>query len=248
MPLDTLPECAALVPQLFLPGVPGVGLAVLRMPMMNCVDGSTDAVSVYAPAVGLLHALARCEEQLNTEFANGASRVFASEDLLRPDAQGRRALRDDLFIGLPDDPANVGVTVYSPPLREQSYLARKQDLLRGCESLLGLRRGILSEADAMNDPRTATEIAATAVDYDLTIRDLQAAWTEAARSAMALCGTLGALYGLDLQGAEPAIDWGDGVLYDRARIWAEQREMVEAGLLRPELALAWYFDYWAKYS
>ena len=144
VPLDTLPECAALVPQLFLPGVPGVGLAVLRMPMMNCVDGSTDAVSVYAPAVGLLHALARCEEQLNTEFANGASRVFASEDLLRPDAQGRRALRDDLFIGLPDDPANVGVTVYSPPLREQSYLARKQDLLRGCESLLGLRRGILS--------------------------------------------------------------------------------------------------------
>ena len=42
---------------------------------------------------------------------------------------------------------------------------------------------------------------------------------------------------------EPVIiDWGDGVLYDRARIWAEQRELVDAGLLRPELALAWYFD------
>ena len=128
-----------------LPGVQGVGLAVLKTPLMNCVDGSTDAVSIYAPAAGLLHALARCEEQLNAEFANGASRVFASEDLLRPDAQGRRALQDDLFVGLPDDPANVGVTVYSPALREGSYLARKQDLLRGCESLLGLRRGILSE-------------------------------------------------------------------------------------------------------
>ncbi len=108
-----------LVPQLVLPGVQGVGLAVLKTPLMNCVDGSTDAVSIYAPAAGLLHALARCEEQLNTEFANGASRVFASEDLLRPDAQGRRALRDDLFVGLPDDPANVGVTVYSPTLRGQ---------------------------------------------------------------------------------------------------------------------------------
>lgn len=242
VPLATLPGCVALVPQLFLPGVQGVGLAVLRTPLMNCVDGSADAVSIYAPAAGLLHALARCEDQLNTEFANGASRVFASEDLLRPDAQGRRALRDDLFIGLPDDPANVGVTVYSPALREQSYLARKQDLLRGCESLLGLRRGILSEADAANDPRTATEIAATAVDYDLTIRDLQAAWAVAAREAMALCGTLGALYGVDVHAADPAIDWGDGVLYDRARVWAEQREMVDAGLLRPELALAWYFD------
>ena len=232
------------IPQLMLPGVQGVGLAVLRTPLMNCVDGSADAVSIYAPAAGLLHALARCEEQLNTEFANGASRVFASEDLLRPDAQGRRALRDDLFIGLPDDPANVGVTVYSPALREQSYLARKQDLLRGCESLLGLRRGILSETEANADPRTATEIAATSVDYDLTIRDLQGAWGAAVQDAMVLCGTLGALYGLEFHtdAVVPAIDWGDGVLYDRARIWAEQREMVDVGLLRPELALAWYFD------
>ena len=96
---------------------------------------------MYAPAVGLLHALARCEEQLNTEFANGASRVFASEDLLRPDAQGRRTLRDDLFVGLPDDPANIGVTVYSPALREQSYLARKQDLLRGLRKPAGAAPG-----------------------------------------------------------------------------------------------------------
>lgn len=104
MPLATLPACAELVPQLVLPGVQGVGLAVLKTPLMNCVDGSTDAVSIYAPAAGLLHALARCEEQLNAEFANGASRVFASEDLLRPDAQGRRALQDDLFVGLPGRP------------------------------------------------------------------------------------------------------------------------------------------------
>ena len=244
MPLATLPACAELVPQLVLPGVQGVGLAVLKTPLMNCVDGSTDAVSIYAPAAGLLHALARCEEQLNAEFANGASRVFASEDLLRPDAQGRRALQDDLFVGLPDDPANVGVTVYSPALREGSYLARKQDLLRGCESLLGLRRGILSEVETPAEPRTATEITATSVDYDLTIRDLQSAWTDTVQQAMALCSALGAVYGLDglPQTAAPAIDWGDGVLYDRARIWAEQRELVDAGLLRPELALAWYFD------
>ena len=244
VPLATLDACADLVPQLFLPGVPGVGLAVLRTPLANCVDGSPDAVSIYAPAVALLHALARCEQQLNTEFANGASRVFASEDLLRPDAKGVRALRDDFFVGLPDDPANVGVTVYSPALREQSYLARKQDLLRGCESLLGLRRGILSETEAEAQPRTATEVAATAVDYDLTIRDLQAMWEDAARQAVALCGALGALYGLE--GCEPgaaalSIDWGDGVLYDRARVWAEQRDLVDAGLLRPERALAWYY-------
>ena len=226
VPLNTLPACADLVPQLVLPGVPGVGLAVLRMPLVNCVDGSTDAVSLYAPATGLLHALARLEAQLNTEFANGASRVFASEDLLRPDAAGQRALRDDLFVGLPDDPANVGVTVYSPALREQSFLNRKQDLLRGCESLLGLRRGILSEQECSGEARTATEIAAAAAD-----------------EAMQLCAVLGSLYGNDPPPATPlTVDWGDGVLYDRARVWQEQQTMVEKGMLRPELALAWYYD------
>ena len=73
------------------------------------------------------------------------------------------------------------------------------------------------------------------MDYDLTIRDLQSAWTDTVQQAMALCSALGAVYGLDglPQTAAPAIDWGDGVLYDRARIWAEQRELVDAGLCAP---------------
>lgn len=242
VPLDTVPDCADLIPELLLPGVPGIGMAALRTPLANCVDGSGEAVSVYAPAVGLIRALGRCDAQLETEFRNGASRVFASEDLLRPDASGRRALRDDLFVGLPDDPANVGVTVYSPALREQSYLARRQDLLRSCENLLGLKRGLLSEA--ADTERTAAEIHATGADYDLTIRALQAAWEDAARQAMDQCAALSRLYGLPGGDWDPqafTLDWGDGVLYDRSRVWAEQQAMVAAGLLRPELALAWYY-------
>ena len=226
-----------------MPNVPCMGLAVLRMPTVNCVDGSADPVSIYAPAVGLMHALARCEDQLNHEFLNGASRVFASEDLLRPDASGARGLRDDLFVGLPDDPANVGVTVYSPTLREGSYLARKQDILRSCESLLGLRRGILSETNAETQPRTATEIAAASVDYDLTIRSLQKAWEDCAGDALFICSCLDRAYHKDdWWPTELRIDWGDGVLYDRSRVWAEQQQMVASGLLRPEIALAWYYD------
>ncbi|MCI6142279.1 MAG: hypothetical protein PUF92_05010 [Subdoligranulum variabile] len=243
VPLDTLPACANLSDECILRGVTGLGLGVLRMPTVNCVDGSADPVSIYAPAVGLMHALARCEDQLNHEFLNGASRVFASEDLLRPDASGQRGLRDDLFVGLPDDPANVGVTVYSPTLREGSYLARKQDILRSCESLLGLRRGILSETQAEAQPRTATEIAATSVDYDLTIRSLQRAWQDCVDSTLLVCADLdSSLYGESWMPDPVQIDWGDGVLYDRARVWAEQREMVTDGLLRPEIALAWYYN------
>lgn len=242
--LCALPETEALRPTLLLPGVPGVGLATLRTPLLNCVDGGPEAVAVFAPAVGLIHSLGRTEHQLRREFENGASRVFASEDLLQEDGAGRRNLRDDLFVGLPDDPANLGVTVYSPALREQSYLARKQDILRGCESLIGLKRGLLSEVEATE--RTATEVTASTGDYDLTIRDFQAMWENALREALTLCDALGRAYGLCGGDAfDPAaaltLDWGDGVLYDRTRTWNEYLDMVDGGLLRPELALAWYF-------
>ena len=50
-----------------------------------------------------------------------------------------------------------------------------------------------------------------------------------------------ALRAADAAPAALSIDWGDGVLYDRSRVWAEQRELVADGLLRPELALAWYY-------
>lgn len=245
LPLAALPRTASLSPRLLLPGVKGVGLATLRTPLLNCVDGGPDPVAVYAPAVELIHAVARLEHQLGRELENGASRVFASEDLLRQDPAGRRALEDDLFVGLPDDPANVGVTVYSPALRVEQYLARKQDLLRSCESLIGLKRGILSEVE--DTERTATEVSSSSGDFSLTVRDFQLMWDAAAREAMALCDALGRVYGLWRgESFDPAadlvVDWGDGVLFDRTRTWNEYTRMVSDGLLRPELALAWYFD------
>ena len=245
LPLAALPRTASLSPSLLLPGVKGVGLATLRTPLLNCVDGGPDPVAVYAPAVGLIHAVARLEHQLGRELENGASRVFASEDLLRQDPAGRRALEDDLFVGLPDDPANGGVTVYSPALRVEQYLARKQDLLRSCESLIGLKRGILSEVE--DTERTATEVSSSSGDFSLTVRDFQLMWDAAARETMALCDALGRVYGLWRgESFDPAadlvVDWGDGVLFDRTRTWNEYTRMVSDGLLRPELALAWYFD------
>ena len=66
---------------------------------------------------------------------------------------------------------------------------------------------------------------------------------DVADDAMQLCAVLGSLDGNDPHPAAPlTVDWGDGVLYDRARVWQEQQTMVEKGMLRPELALAWYYD------
>lgn len=242
--LQSLPKYEQLQPVLRLPGIGGVGLAQLRTPLFNCVDGTSDAVSVYASAVGLIKNINRNERQFCDEFENGASRIIASGDLLKTDKYGRKRFSDKLFVGLDEDPEAVGITIFNPTLREGSYLARKQEYLRDCENLIGLKRGILSEVEAAE--RTATEITSSAGDYNLTIQDFQATWEQALRDTLELCARLGSLYGMTGETFDPqsdlSVDWGDGVLFDRQRVWSEYQSMVSSGLLKPELALAWYFD------
>ena len=222
--------------------VHSVGLVQLRTPMLNCVDGSGDGVSVYAPAVGLIANIDENEAQLRGEFTRGQSRIIASRDLLRGDEEGNLQLTDHLFVGLDDDPEQVGITIFSPQLRHQSYLERKQEYLRNVESVIGLKRGMLSDANV--EERTATEIASSAGDYNLTVIDFQQAWERAVLECLQLCGALGKLYGLRDVPQKPtvSIDWGNGVLYDEDKTWQDYQNMVSGGLLKPEIALGWRFN------
>lgn len=237
VPLKNVPAYSGLAESYcFQKPVGSVGLVTMKLPMLNCVDGSYDGVAVYAPAEGLIRNIDRNEAQMNGEFSRGESRVFASRDLL----DREMGLQDHLFVGLDEDPERVGLTIFSPQLREESFLARKQEYLRNVESVLGLRRGMLSDSN-MED-RTATEITASAAEFSLTVMDFQLMWQQAAEETMALCKTLAALYGLP--GCEPGqvrFDWGNGTLYDQEKTWADYMEMVSKGILKPEVALAWRF-------
>ena len=219
-------------------GVPvgSVGLVPLRTPMLNCVDGSADSVSIFAPAVGLIENINRNEAQLNGEFDRGESRILVSRDLL----DENRQLADHLFVGLDEDPETVGITTFAPQLREQSFLARKQEYLRNVESVIGLKRGMLSDANV--DERTATEINSSQSDFNLTVLDFRKMWEEMLPKAVDLCRVLARLYGLPGWGDEGyVLDWGNGVLYDRDAMWQDYRQMVSDGLIKPEIALGWRF-------
>ena len=245
VPLATLPEYAQLKERAVLEGVGSLGLVYLRMPVENCVDGSPDGVSVYAAAAGLIHNINRNERQLSREFENGESRVFASADLLTRRKNGERQLPAGLFVGLDDDPETTGLTIFAPELRQESFLARKREYLRNVESLIGLKRGILGEVEAAQ--RTATEVTSSEGDYSLTIQELQQMWEHAVRQAVMLCGQLGVL--CRLPDARKALDadavclqWGNGVLHDREKEWVQAMELVNAGMLKPEIALAWRYE------
>ena len=214
----------------------GIGLVRMKTPMLNCVDGSSDGVSVYGAVAGLIRNIDENEAQIKGEFSRGESRVILSRDMLR-DGQ----LQDHLFVGLDEDPEAVGMTVYSPQLRYEAYLARKQEYLRNVESMLGMRRGMLSDANM--EERTATEITSSAGDFNLTVIELQHMWQEAQKKTLALCGKLAALYQLPYpEEMEVSVDWGNSTLYDEDKIWEEYRQMVSMGLIAPEVALGWRFN------
>ena len=234
VPLTTLSRYAQLQEETVLPGVEGLGLVRLHTPMLNCVDGSNDGVSIYAAAAGLIRAVDENEAQLRGEFQRGQSRIFVSADLLRGNQ-----LEEHLFVGLDDDPEHVGVQIFAPALREQSYLARKQEYLRNIESIIGLQRGMLSDANV--EDRTATEIAASAGQFNLTVMALQHMWEQAVDGCFRLCTGLGKLFGLQVD-AEHSIDWGNGTLYDEDKQWQSYLQMVDKGLLKPEIALGWRFN------
>jgi len=214
----------------------GIGLVRMKTPMLNCVDGSADGVSVYAAVADLIRNIDENEAQLRGEFSRGESRVILSRDMLR-DGQ----LQDHLFVGLDEDPEAVGMTVFNPDLRVDAYLARKQEYLRNVESLIGMRRGMLSDANM--EERTATEITSSAGDFNLTVIEFQKMWEAAQAETLALCGKLAALYQLPFpEEMTVTADWGNSTLYDEDKIWEDYRQMVAMGLIAPEVALGWRFN------
>lgn len=239
--LSAHPAYAQLLPKYRYPlPVGSVGLICVKTPMINCIDGSADGVAVFAPAMGLIRNIDRNEAQMNGEFSRGESRIIASADLLNSNSGGR-GLTEHLFVGLDDDPERVGLTVFSPRLREQSFLARKQEYLRNVESVIGLKRGMLS--DANTEQRTATEIASSAADYNLTVIDFQCMWEKAVEQAVELCCVLARMFKMQVpENTRFSIDWGNGILYDEDKTWEEYKQMVSAGLLKPEIALGWRFN------
>ena len=222
-----------------------IGVIGMKTPIANCVDGGPDGVSVYAPAAGLIHNINRNEAQINGEFERGESRIIVSADMMEVGDDGkRRKIKSHVFTSVDEDPDTVGVTIFSPALREQSFLNRKREYLRNVESVIGLKRGLLSEVEAAE--RTATEVTSSEGDYSLTIIEFQQMWEAAVREAVRLCGILGRMYKLpgvhEVADDAYTVDWGNGVLFDEEKTWADYKDMVAIGLLKPEIALGWRFN------
>ena len=237
----------AQLPDLYTYPVPvgGVGMTPLRVPLANCVDGSMDAISIYEPAMGLIRNIDQNEKQLNDEFELARHRLIAPAEMLKTGRDGRRTLDDSVFVALKDIHSDLAPTAFTPQLRDEPYERREQKYLRAIENQIGLKRGMLSDAQEVE--KTAFEVASTAGDYNLSLLDLQQVWFDGVREHLTLCVTMGKMYRYCDQSAwdvteQLAITWGNGVLYDPDGELETDLRLVAAQLLKPEIAVARHFD------
>ena len=186
---DQVPSCGAVFPQ----GLQEIERRTYITVSYTHLDVYKRQVSIYEPAMGLIHRINENELQFSREFELGRMRVVASADILRTH-NGKKSLTDDVFVGLDGNEQSVGITPFAPALRNESYEARRQTYLKAIENLLGIKRGILSDAEAVS--KTATEINSSAGDYSLSIMDFQHLYYDALQAALRLGDQIGQAYRL----------------------------------------------------
>lgn len=242
--LHRLPKYATLEPDTLIPGIEGTGLTYVKTPVLNNIDGSNDGVCIYSTATDLIKRINLNEMQMNDEFALGQSRIIAPSSMFLKDPNGKLKLHDKVFTVVEGDADDQPIQIFSPTLREESYLRRKTEYLRNIENLIGLKHGLL--ADVSMEDKTATEITDSKGDYALSIAQLQNTWTNAVIDTINLCIEYSYVYDnmitRNFERGDIVIDYGDGVLYNRDKTAQELLSMVAAGILRPEKYLAWYYS------
>ena len=246
VPLGSISEYADLQPTFCFPlALDGTGLISVKMPTVNCVDGSQDGVSIYAAAVKEILKLYDHETRSQDEYDLTAPHLVASIDVQRRDKNGRLIEIPKYITPLLDeDPTEAGLQIWNPKPNQSELEARDDQIKRAIENIIGLRRGFLSKSDVQEF--TATEILSTTTKMAHLIKDLQMMWESVLPETVRVCSLLAQMYNLiGWTAADPpevVIEWGDGILYDEEKEFTRLNLMTAQGKLKDEYLLGWYYD------
>ena len=255
--LSIRPEWDDIQPVAYLTGLEKLPVGYFVMPIVNSVEPDSElGAAMFEPARKQIIDADEQYTRLDWEYEGGELAVDTDEKFLKPSAAGQQlskaqALREygvppeaidstaphhreRLFHGID---VNTGITdsapfyqVFSPALRDGSYLSGLNQYLRNVESHAGLSFGVLSQVADVE--KTATEIVSSKQKLYSTVSDLQAALEDALR------GLIDALdYWADHIPGAPgkgklniSFKWDDSIILDRLSEMAQWQQEVSMGL------------------
>ena len=215
--------------------------ATFRVPWANNLEPSSPlGVSVYGRAVNLIRNADEHWSRILWEYEGSELAVDASEGAIPPGGGMPRGKRR-LFRSLRLDSGDKDLySVFSPQIRDGSLFNGLNQMLRRIEFNCNLAYGTLS--DPQNVDKTAEEIRASKQRSFTAVAELQEALQAALEHLVWIMDYYATVYKLAPAGKSVLhCTWGDGVKEDVDVEYQRRKAMVDAGYLRPEALLSWYF-------
>lgn len=242
--LKEINDWAGIEPEITLNNVTDPLLGHLKMPMANNIEEDSPlGVSVFAAAVDDIREADEQFSRIIWEYKAKEVAVYVSDEALDRDKTGKAIIPsglDRVLRHLKFDNNKNFYEVFSPDFRDESLFNGLNKILRNIEFKCGLAYGTLS--DVQDVEKTAEEIRNSKQRSFSTVSDIQSSIEEALTELLYAMDTLCTLYNLAPPGnIELKCSFGDGVLEDIDKEFARRLNLVNAGLLRPELFIAWYF-------
>lgn len=246
--LDKVARWAALEADLTIHNVDRPHFGLLRMPMLNTVDGSPCPVSLYANATDTIRQLDAAYGDFVWERETGRRRMIIDRvAAMKSPVNGKPAipfkeLASDLFMTL-DMPDTHPWDDYTPDLRFEQYRGGIETLLRLLEMQVGFSAGTFAI-----DPKTGRVTATQVISEDRTtyntIKAIQdRGLTTGLLDVLYWFDVYAGLYGLAPAGSfEGAVSFGDSIFEDTGVEFQRRLSLAQANFLRPEELLAWYFS------
>lgn len=250
--LSDVEDWAGLQPETTISQIDYPLFAYFRIPQGNVVDKrSLLGVSVFgrADSAGLIEEADLQWQRLMWEYEAGEMAIDASEDIFKHvktkngevipvlPVGKERLFRLNGMVG--GNNAEL-MKPYSPPLRDESYLAGLNNILMRIEDTCGLARGTLS--DVNDQVRTATELRISRQRSYATITAIQRSLEMALDNLARAIDAFASLYQLVPEGDyDITYVWDDSIVVDAAAEREKDRVDVRDGLMQPwEYRVKWY--------
>lgn len=246
IPLHSVSQWEGLADEVEISGIVRPLFGYFRVPLANNVDRNSPlGVSVYARAVDLIRQADEQWSRLLWEFEGTELAVDISDRAFKLDEKTgnpiipkhwRRLFRAHQ-LGSADTPL---YQVFSPEIREAPLYKGLQDILQRIEFNCGLAYGTLSDPQTVE--KTAEEIKTSKQRSYSTVSALQTALQFALEDVVYAMDVWTSLNRLAPAGKyETSFSWDDSIIVDTDKEFSQRMQMTTAGLIRPEITLAWYF-------
>jgi A118 family predicted phage portal protein len=249
VPLTVIPEWATLAPEVIYPNLARPLFSVLTMPFANQVDPySKLPVSIYANSIDTFEKIDRIYNDFLWEVESGRRKqIFDITAVKQRPNQSETDLTKyettDQYILLNMDGGSAPYGDYTPTLRIAEYQSAIDAQVRLLEAQIGVSAGTFNfNIRDGAAPQTATEILHNSAETFNTIKAIQEGMRQAFENLVYTYDTYAALYDLAPTGnIEPVLEFGDSVFEDTATEFLRRKALADAGYLKPEELLSWYF-------